>query len=296
VRRTASRLRLPASGGDSHAVSCTAWNTRVGRRERTKNRFVATRRETRAPISSNGLRRICGQGSRSCRWFQACRESGNGYQSRSPTTRPTRCSDRGRHKRGLGVRTGTVTSQPSSRICVTFSGVHCSVRDVHSTSGSTSQSTSMAMTVAISPCSPTALVLFGRERWIAGFAWVAGSCMSRAPGHGRSFRMDVSLENGGLSRGSRSRFLPGQEPRSVAGQQPRGGVDPGDFERRGSTRLHGGWPPRAEQARLMALVVLPLADTADARYCANEFSFREVQQGVLARRRWFSCKTISVHE
>jgi hypothetical protein len=37
----------------------------------------------------------------------------------------------------------------------------------------------------------------------------------------------------------------------------------------------------AESARRMALVVFPLADTA-ACYCANEFSLREVQQGVLA--------------
>jgi hypothetical protein len=32
----------------------------------------------------------------------------------------------------------------------------------------------------------------------------------------------------------------------------------------------------------MALVVFALADTADACYCANEFSLREVQQGLLA--------------
>jgi hypothetical protein len=32
----------------------------------------------------------------------------------------------------------------------------------------------------------------------------------------------------------------------------------------------------------MALVVFPLADTADACYCENEFPLREVQQGVLA--------------
>jgi hypothetical protein len=45
----------------------------------------------------------------------------------------------------------------------------------------------------------------------------------------------------------------------------------------------------------MALVVFPLADTADACYCENEFSLREVQQGVLAGAG-LSCRTISVHE
>jgi hypothetical protein len=43
----------------------------------------------------------------------------------------------------------------------------------------------------------------------------------------------------------------------------------------------------AELARRMALVVFPLADTADACYCANEFSLREVQQGVLAGAELF---------
>jgi hypothetical protein len=37
----------------------------------------------------------------------------------------------------------------------------------------------------------------------------------------------------------------------------------------------------------MALVVFPLADTADACYCANDFSLREVQQGVLAGAELF---------
>jgi len=41
------------------------------------------------------------------------------------------------------------------------------------------------------------------------------------------------------------------------------------------------------RARRMALVVFPLADTADACYCANEFSLREVQQGVLAGAELF---------
>jgi hypothetical protein len=49
----------------------------------------------------------------------------------------------------------------------------------------------------------------------------------------------------------------------------------------------GGTATGAESARRMALVVFPLADTADACYCANEFSLREVQQGGTARRRAF---------
>jgi len=43
--------------------------------------------------------------------------------------------------------------------------------------------------------------------------------------------------------------------------------------------LDRGTATGAESARRMALVVFPLADTADACYCENEFSLREVQQG-----------------
>jgi hypothetical protein len=48
-----------------------------------------------------------------------------------------------------------------------------------------------------------------------------------------------------------------------------------------------GLPRGAESARRMALVVFPLADTADACYCASEFSLCEVQQGVLAGAELF---------
>ena len=80
------------------------------------------------------------------------------------------------------------------------------------------------------------------------------------------------------------RKLEGVLPRP---QEWEGARPDAQLTRRRRMVLDRGTATGAESARQMALVVFPLADTADACYCADEFSIREVQQGVLAGAELF---------